>query len=40
MIYCNVLMHLGVNSDVKTQIITEVRDNILAITDILQEKSY
>jgi hypothetical protein len=38
-IYCRVLSHFTVNSDIKTQVITEVRDNILAIADLLEESS-
>lgn len=38
-IYCRVLSHLVINSDIKIQVITEVRDNILAIADLLEESS-
>lgn len=38
-IYCRVLSHLAVNSDIKIQVITEIRDNILAIAELFEESS-
>lgn len=36
-IYFQVLAHLAVNSDLKTQLITQIRDDILGVADLLEE---